>query len=137
MASLLTPRRVVLAYATAGLLFGTSFTAWLLGDKLNAYYLHPEGSLTTSAVRKEWVIDPVSHKPIPVEVATGRKLNSVEKLLVGARDSLGIPLVAAVVGACWGFVHLKVREWIADPFGDVNKLDYEELPDRICPHGMT
>ena len=137
MASLLTPRRIVLAYGVAGLLRGTACTIWQLGDKLDAYYLHPDGSLTTSAVRTEVEIDRHTGVTYITRTVSGRKVSLVEKAFVGTRDSLGIPLVAAFVGACWGFVHLKVKEWIADPFGDVNKLDYEELSDRICPHGMT
>lgn len=137
MAGHITPRRIVLAYGVAGLLLGTAFTVWQLGDKLNAYYLHPDGSLSTAAVLTEKAVDPLTDATYTTHTTTGRKLNLVEKAFVGTRDSLGIPLVAALVGACWGFVHLKAREWIADPFGDANKLDYEELSDRICPHGMT
>jgi hypothetical protein len=132
-----TPRRIVIGYAVAGLLAGTAFAASLLRDKLNGYYRHETGRVDSSPTRTVTRKDPVTRAYYETTVQDGRPLNLVEKGLIGFQESLGLPLVAGVVGLCWGYVHLKMREWIADPFGDLNKLDYEELADRPCPHGMT
>jgi hypothetical protein len=136
MASLVTPRRILTAYAVAGVLTGTAFAVWQIGGKVNRYR-HADGSVDRSPSATVYRTDPRTGEYYHTTVHDGRPLNVAEKLGFGLVESYGIPLVAGAVALCWGYVHLKVREWMADPFGDANKLDYEEPPDGFCPHGMT
>ena len=128
-----TPRRIVLAYALAGVLTGAFAAVVLLYDRINRLKWQPDGTLSGHIVLPDLSTDPNNLNGFP----NGRPLSVSAKVAVGTVEGLPIVLVSGLVGLCWGVVHLKLREWIADPFGDANKLDYEELSDRICQHGMT
>jgi hypothetical protein len=128
-----TPRRIVIAYAVVGVLIGAFTAAELLRDRVSRLRWQADGTLNGLTFLPELRTDPRNLDGFP----NGRPLSVPVKVLVGTIEGLPIILVSALVGLCWGYVHLKIREWIADPFGDINKLDYEELSDRACPHGMT
>ena len=129
-------RWVLIAYTIAGFSIGTGFSLWHFAGKLDKYYRHPDGSITTSAERTEPRIDAKSGKQYDLAFRTGRPLSTFDKMCVFGRDALPILLSSALVGFFWGLVHLGVRSW-APGHGDQNAADYCESNLETCPPVST
>ena len=136
MKTLLTPRRLVFAYSLGGLLAGIGFAGWYSWNDLGKYFIHQDGSVNKSSVQRESWTQSVMGNEYPVDTP-GRPLTFWEKISLGIWEALPLLISSAGVGLFWGLTHLKIREAITDPFGDENKLDYEDSTAQNRPPGST
>jgi hypothetical protein len=139
MSRLLNHRRIVLAYSVAGLLAGIGFSTWHFWDSLSAYYRDPDGELTRTARpgKLDLWTDPDTYDACVSFVPGTRPLTFWEKFWIRLPDALPIPFAGVAVGLFWGLVHLKIHEAMADPFGDEQRLDYEDSISRNRPPVST
>jgi hypothetical protein len=133
---LLPSRNVLAAYTLAGLAIGIGISVWIFGTEVKGYYVHSDGSISSSSDRAEWQYDDRSGKYHTVYVSDGRPLSSAEKVFVRARESFPIWILGALVGLIWGIVHLGLR---ADQSNqrDQDHLDYCDSITSNLPPGSS
>jgi hypothetical protein len=139
MRHLLTPRRLVLVYALAGLLAGIGFSTWHFWGSLDGYYRKRNGELTRTAQDGGFVIltDPATGDTCLLLIRGTRPLTFWDKFWLRLPSALPILFAGAGVGLFWGLVHLKIQGAIADPFGDEQRLDYEDSTCQNLPPVST
>jgi len=134
-----TPRRIVRAYILAGLLAGAvlgAIVSWRDIERGWATWLAPT---PPPMIRLETRYDPKVDDDVwvAVEYPAPAGPSALQLAWPVFVDVVPFLLAGAAAGVFWGLAHLKVRESVASPFGDEEKLDYEEPTSRICPPGPT
>jgi hypothetical protein len=124
-------RWTILGYGFAALLVGATFSVWLHADKLASLYRHPDGSVSTSPDCTPTWTDAASGETTQVFVTRGRPLTRMEKVRIGAWESLPILIASALVGVFWGLVHVAIRGARGPATRNQDHLDYSDPPAQI------